>query len=114
MFGTCKQGRDESTSEFLSRLQTLQADCKYDNFKADTDLAYMLTQNCYSQDTQKLLFLSHAAMLDIYVNIMQAAGSAESSSAAIHGGSKDVHAIHNNSHPHSDRYLNPGRDRSLN
>uniref|UniRef100_A0A915L0X5 RNA-directed DNA polymerase n=1 Tax=Romanomermis culicivorax TaxID=13658 RepID=A0A915L0X5_ROMCU len=79
------QCKDESTSEFLSRLQTLQVDCKYDNFNADTDLPYMLAQNCYLQDTQKWLFLSHTATLDVYVNIMQAAQSAESSSAAIRG-----------------------------
>uniref|UniRef100_A0A915HFI4 Uncharacterized protein n=1 Tax=Romanomermis culicivorax TaxID=13658 RepID=A0A915HFI4_ROMCU len=70
---TCKQHRGESTSEFLSQLQTLQGDCKYDNFNANTNLAYTLTQNCYWQDTQKWLFSLHAAMLDIYVNIMQAA-----------------------------------------
>uniref|UniRef100_A0A915I3B2 Uncharacterized protein n=1 Tax=Romanomermis culicivorax TaxID=13658 RepID=A0A915I3B2_ROMCU len=57
----------------------------------------MLIGNCYSQDTQKQLFLSHGAMLDVYVNILQAAESAESSSAAIHGDSEDVHAIRNNS-----------------
>uniref|UniRef100_A0A915KLU4 Uncharacterized protein n=1 Tax=Romanomermis culicivorax TaxID=13658 RepID=A0A915KLU4_ROMCU len=53
-FRTCKQCRDESTSEFLSWLPTLQEDCKYDNFNADTDLAYMLAQNCYSQETQTI------------------------------------------------------------
>uniref|UniRef100_A0A915IH81 CCHC-type domain-containing protein n=1 Tax=Romanomermis culicivorax TaxID=13658 RepID=A0A915IH81_ROMCU len=53
-------------------------------------------------------------MLDVYVNIMQAAQSAESSSPAIHGGSKNVHALPNNSPHDSDRYLNHGRDQSLN
>uniref|UniRef100_A0A915JN18 Uncharacterized protein n=1 Tax=Romanomermis culicivorax TaxID=13658 RepID=A0A915JN18_ROMCU len=105
-FQTCKQCRDESMSEFLSPLQTLQADCKYDNFNANTDTAYTLAQNCYLQDTQKWLFLSQATMLDVYVNIMQAAESAESSSAAIRGCWKDVFAIRNNSRGDSDRYLN--------
>uniref|UniRef100_A0A915KCT7 CCHC-type domain-containing protein n=1 Tax=Romanomermis culicivorax TaxID=13658 RepID=A0A915KCT7_ROMCU len=113
-FQTCKQPKNESTSEFLSRLQTLQADCKYDNFNAETDLAYRLTQNCYSQDTQKQLFLSHAAMLDVYLNIMQAVESAECSSHAIPRDSKDVHAVHNNSHGDSDRYINYCLDQSTN
>uniref|UniRef100_A0A915ICA4 Uncharacterized protein n=1 Tax=Romanomermis culicivorax TaxID=13658 RepID=A0A915ICA4_ROMCU len=95
-------------------LQTLQADCKYNNFNADTNLAYMLAQNSYSQDTKKRLFLSHTTTLDVYVNIMQAAESAESSFATIHKDSKDVHAVRNNSHRHSNRYLNRGRDQSLN
>uniref|UniRef100_A0A915II49 Retrotransposon gag domain-containing protein n=1 Tax=Romanomermis culicivorax TaxID=13658 RepID=A0A915II49_ROMCU len=77
-FRTCKQREDESTSEFLSWLQMLQADCKYDNFNAEMDMAYMLAPNCYSQDTQKWLFLSHAATLHVYINIMQAAKSTES------------------------------------
>uniref|UniRef100_A0A915J8Q1 Uncharacterized protein n=1 Tax=Romanomermis culicivorax TaxID=13658 RepID=A0A915J8Q1_ROMCU len=113
-FRTCKQHRDKSTLEFLSRLRTLQVDCKYDNFNAANDLAYMLAQNCYSQDTQKQLFSSHAGMLDVYVNIMQAAESAESSSATIPGDLKDIHAIHDNSHPDSDRYLNHARDQLRN
>uniref|UniRef100_A0A915JP68 Cation-transporting ATPase n=1 Tax=Romanomermis culicivorax TaxID=13658 RepID=A0A915JP68_ROMCU len=65
-----EQHREESTSEFLSWLQTLQADCKYDNFISDTDLAYMLALNCYLRDTQEWLFSLHAATLDLYVNIM--------------------------------------------
>uniref|UniRef100_A0A915HMG9 CCHC-type domain-containing protein n=1 Tax=Romanomermis culicivorax TaxID=13658 RepID=A0A915HMG9_ROMCU len=109
-FPTCKQCRDESTSEFFSWLRTLQVDCKYDNFNTDTNLAYTLAQNCYSHDTQKLLFSSHATMLDVYVNIMQAAQSAESSSAAICGDSKDVHTMCDNSCHDSNRYLNPGQD----
>uniref|UniRef100_A0A915JVR0 Uncharacterized protein n=1 Tax=Romanomermis culicivorax TaxID=13658 RepID=A0A915JVR0_ROMCU len=32
---------------------TLQANCKYNTFNVDADLAYMLTQNHYLQDTQK-------------------------------------------------------------
>uniref|UniRef100_A0A915L1R6 Gag protein n=1 Tax=Romanomermis culicivorax TaxID=13658 RepID=A0A915L1R6_ROMCU len=113
-FGTCKQCRDESTSEFLSRLRTLQADSKYENFNAGTDLAYTLAQNCYLQYTQKWLFLWHAVTLDVYVNMVQAAESAERSSTTIPGGWKDVHAIHNNSHRDSDRYPNGGRDQSPN
>uniref|UniRef100_A0A915IU82 Uncharacterized protein n=1 Tax=Romanomermis culicivorax TaxID=13658 RepID=A0A915IU82_ROMCU len=88
--------------------------CKYDNFNANTDLANMLAQNCYLQDTQKLLFLLHAAMLDVFANIMQAAESAKSSSDALHGDSKDVHAVCNNSHHDSNRYLNRSRDQSPN
>uniref|UniRef100_A0A915IAH5 Uncharacterized protein n=1 Tax=Romanomermis culicivorax TaxID=13658 RepID=A0A915IAH5_ROMCU len=53
------------------------------------------------------------ATLDVYVNIMQAAESAESSFAVIRGGSKDVHAVGNNSCRDSDRYLNHGPDQSL-
>uniref|UniRef100_A0A915JPE9 Uncharacterized protein n=1 Tax=Romanomermis culicivorax TaxID=13658 RepID=A0A915JPE9_ROMCU len=53
-------------------------------------------------------------MLDVYVNIMQAAESAKSSSTNVHGDLKDVHAIGNNSHHDSDRYINRGRDQSPN
>uniref|UniRef100_A0A915I5R8 Uncharacterized protein n=1 Tax=Romanomermis culicivorax TaxID=13658 RepID=A0A915I5R8_ROMCU len=113
-FQTCMQCRDKSTSESFSQLGILQADCKYDNFKANTNLAYALAQNFYSQDTQKQLFSSHAAALYVYINTMQAAKSAESSSPTIRGGSKDVHAISNNSHHDSDRYLNRGWDQSPN
>uniref|UniRef100_A0A915JW47 Uncharacterized protein n=1 Tax=Romanomermis culicivorax TaxID=13658 RepID=A0A915JW47_ROMCU len=60
-------------SECPSNGGTNQRDCKYDNFNADTDLAYMLAQDCYLQDTQEQLFSSHAVTLDVYVNIMQAA-----------------------------------------
>uniref|UniRef100_A0A915HVP7 Uncharacterized protein n=1 Tax=Romanomermis culicivorax TaxID=13658 RepID=A0A915HVP7_ROMCU len=62
-------------------------------------------------DTQKRIFSSHITMLDVYFNIMQAAESAESSSPAIHGGSKDVR---NKSHCDSDRYLDHGRNQSPN
>uniref|UniRef100_A0A915J8X2 CCHC-type domain-containing protein n=1 Tax=Romanomermis culicivorax TaxID=13658 RepID=A0A915J8X2_ROMCU len=53
----------------------------------------------------------HTATLDVYVNIIQAA---QSSSAAIPEGSKDVHALRNNSRHNSNRYLNCGRDQSPN
>uniref|UniRef100_A0A915JB69 RNA-directed DNA polymerase n=1 Tax=Romanomermis culicivorax TaxID=13658 RepID=A0A915JB69_ROMCU len=47
---TCRQQRDETATEFLSRLRTLQAECKYENFNANVDLAYTLAQNCYSPE----------------------------------------------------------------
>uniref|UniRef100_A0A915ICZ1 Uncharacterized protein n=1 Tax=Romanomermis culicivorax TaxID=13658 RepID=A0A915ICZ1_ROMCU len=100
--------------EFLSQPQNLQADCKHDKFNAVTDLAYMLAQNWYLQDTQKYLFLSQASMLDVYGNIMQAAKSAESSSTVMQKNMKSIHAIQNNSHPDSDSYLNHGQDQSQN
>uniref|UniRef100_A0A915JV35 CCHC-type domain-containing protein n=1 Tax=Romanomermis culicivorax TaxID=13658 RepID=A0A915JV35_ROMCU len=48
------------------------------------------------------------------MNIMQAAESAESLSTTIRGSLNDVYAIRNNSCCNSNRYLNRGRDQSLN
>lgn len=90
---SCKQQQGETATEFLSRLRTLQADCKYDNFNADLDLAYILAQNCYSPEVQKRLFSTPNVSLESYVNVMQAVENAEHSSATVRGDNRQVQAV---------------------
>uniref|UniRef100_A0A915IJK8 Uncharacterized protein n=1 Tax=Romanomermis culicivorax TaxID=13658 RepID=A0A915IJK8_ROMCU len=55
-FTSSECARDEGMDQCQNSLAiTLQANCKYNTFNVDADLAYMLTQNRYLQDTQKAM-----------------------------------------------------------
>jgi len=79
---TCRQAADESTVEFLALLRNLQADCDYDKFDADLDVACCLAANCHNAEAQKRMFTTPPS-LSSYVNIRQAVENADASAAAV-------------------------------
>ncbi len=98
-FRTCKQQPHELVADFVSRLRVLQADCSYEGFTPDLDLAYVISQNCYNKDSQKKLFATKPVNLESYVNLLQADETASQTASQIRGeSSNDVNAVNSKRH----------------